>query len=541
MSLSFDYDKHDEQDVLRHAKALEKHKIGDVFCLLEKQQGGREKLLKKYAEQLIPEFIDKQEAKKKVNKGSIGVFIQEVYFGLPQDNRPQADLDEIGVEIKVSPLIRKPKAGLTVKERLVWGMINREKLPKEFTDSHIYDKCQLIMLVYYIDETNKGKYPLDFPFFKAAYIKIPDVDMAIIKQDYEYIRDCVNQNRYHDLHERDTNYLSPCRKGNGRAYSLKQKYMNQLFKEYISQNIVLYDPTTDKQTFDIIKKKESIVIDSEELKRNSFEEIVLRKFELYIGKTITEIRKKLMDSDDYKEWLSKPTSDKALFARTTFAMLGIKSEQAEEFVKSNTYVKTLRVNENLTMNEDISFSAFEFSDLMSETWKKSTVYEEMVNRRFLWSVFKYDGKDFVFCGARFWKMPEQDERKVHKGWNDIRDIVKNGVKFALDQKADGTEIKTKRNKNRVLNSFPDAYNTTPGRKEYNLCRSSKKLNEIISIRPHARSVYYDLKSIGYTDTDNSRCYGSKLPNGDIMTKQCFWFNNEYILKQIKDMFEDETK
>ena len=51
-------------------------------------------------------------------------------------------------------------------------------------------------------------------------------------------------------------------------------------------------------------------------------------------------------------------------------------------------------------------------------------------------------------------------------------------------------------------------------------------------------MYYDLKSIGYTDTENSRNNGSELPNGDIMTKQCFWFNNEYILEQLKDMFEE---
>lgn len=71
-----------------------------------------------------------------------------------------------------------------------------------------------------------------------------------------------------------------------------------------------------------------------------------------------------------------------------------------------------------------------------------------------------------------------------------------------------------------------------------MCKSPKEYNKIISIRPHASLVYYDLKSIGYADTENPRSNGSELPNGDIMTKQCFWFNNEYILEQIKDMFEE---
>ena len=71
-----------------------------------------------------------------------------------------------------------------------------------------------------------------------------------------------------------------------------------------------------------------------------------------------------------------------------------------------------------------------------------------------------------------------------------------------------------------------------------MCKSPKEYNKIISIRPHASLVYYDLKSIGYADTENPRSNGSELPNGDVMTKQCFWFNNEYILEQIQDMFEE---
>ena len=102
-------------------------------------------------------------------------------------------------------------------------------------------------------------------------------------------------------------------------------------------------------------------------------------------------------------------------------------------------------------------------------------------------------------------------------------------------KEDGSYIFTKRGKNRILNSFPDTRNTDEKRKEFRLCPSAKPLNKIISIRPHASLVYYELNSIGYKDNENPRYNGSELPNGDIMTKQCFWFNSEYILEQIKDI------
>lgn len=536
MPLSYEYNKHDRRDILRHAKALEGYVVGDVY-ILEETGKHREDILQYYAERFIQGWTDDDGTEHRGDKGRIGFLVQEVYFDEPRDHVAEADLGAVGVELKVSPLIYKQRAGLKVKERLVLGMINRNNpLPERFCDSHIYEKCRLMMLVYYIDETNQGRTPFQFPFYKSAYVRIPDVDMAMIEQDYRYIRDCVNEGRYEDLHESETHYLSPCKKNSGRAFSFKPSYMNQIFSEYIDANHLLYDPNTDQETFDIIRQYDAIVTNPDELREYTFEEIVLNRFEPYIGMTITEIRQALMEPADFETWTTKTTIDKAEFARTTFAMLGITSEHAEEFVRSNTYVKTLRVNENLTMNEDISFSAFDFSELMEESWEESTVYEEMVDRKFLWSVFKDNGEDFVFYGARFWSLPSQDESIVKEGWDDIREIIRDGVVFVKDRKDDGTFILTKRGKNRMLNNFPDSRNTNPGRKEYRLCPSPKPYNRIISIRPHASLVYYDLQSIGYCDTDNPRSNGSVLPNGDIMTKQCFWFNNEYILEQIQDMF-----
>lgn len=538
MPLSYEYDKHDRRDILRHAKALEGYAVGDVYEL-EEHGKHREDILQYYAEKCIQGWTDDEGVFHRGDKGRIGFLVQEVYFDEPRDNEAQADLGAVGVELKVSPLIYKTRARLKVKERLVLGMINRNgHLPERFCDSHIYNKCKLMMLVYYIDETNQGKTPFQFPFYKSAYVKIPEVDMAMIEQDYRYIRDCVNEGRYSDLHEREAHYLSPCTKNGGRAFSFKPSYMNQLFNEYIDANNLLYDPDKDEETYDIIRQYDAIISDADELRGHTFEEIVLNRFKPYIGMTVTEIRQSLMEPDDFEQWSSRKTIDKAEFARTTFAMLGITSGQAEEFVRSNTYVKTLRVNSDLTMNEDISFSAFEFKELMEESWEESTVYEEMVDRQFLWSVFKEKGDDFVFHGARFWSLPQEDEHIIHEGWDDIRDIIRKGVKFVKDQKEDGSLILTKRGKSRMLNNFPDSKNTNPKRKEYRLCKSPKAYNKIISIRPHASLVYYDLKSIGYADTENPRSNGSELPNGDIMTKQCFWFNNEYILAQIQDMFEE---
>jgi len=92
---------------------------------------------------------------------------------------------------------------------------------------------------------------------------------------------------------------------------------------------------------------------------------------------------------------------------------------------------------------------------MEESWEESTVYEEMVDRKFLWSVFKDNGEDFVFYGARFWRLPSQDESIVKEGWDDIREIIRDGVVFVKDRKDDGTFILTKRGKNNRLTNIAD--------------------------------------------------------------------------------------
>ena len=273
MPLSYNYDKHDRRDILRHAKALEGFAVGDVYEL-ELHGKQRNKILEYYAEKCIQGWMDVDGTAHRGDKGRIGFLVQEVYFDEPRDNEAQADLGNVGVELKVSPLIYKTRAGLKVKERLVLGMINRnEHLPKNFSDSHIYEKCKLMMLVYYIDETNQGRTPFQFPFHKSAYVKIPEVDMAMIEQDYRYIRDCVNEGRYEDLHESEAHYLSPCTKNGGRAFSFKPSYMNQLFSEYIDANNLLYDPENDEETFDIIRQYDAIVSDVNELREHTFEEI----------------------------------------------------------------------------------------------------------------------------------------------------------------------------------------------------------------------------------------------------------------------------
>lgn len=528
--LNYKFDATSEKDVLRHAKALEEHVVGDVYEL-EKHGKMRANVLDSYQEVRITGGTLPNGKIVKRGKGNIGNLVQEIYFGIPANNDSHFDIKECGVELKVSKLVELKSKELRVKERLVLGMISsRDLLPQKFEESHIYEKCRLILLVYYINRKLDGLTPFQFPFYKSVYMTIPLCDLPQIKRDYEYIRDCVNGKRYNQLHEHYAKYLSPAPKNGKRAFSFKVSYMNLIFEEYIKSGILMYKPDDDNYSFQLKQKYESIVKDERKLARKSLEEIVYEKFQKYKGKTIFEIRKQLMNKTEYKKWFSSRSNmpNKAELAKTTFLMLGIKGNKAEEFEKAGIYVKTLKVNKDGSMNEDISFPAFEFEELVSQSWTESSVYSDIVAREFFWAVFQDSDEGFRFRGVKFWTVPVDDVDEIKKGWSDIRSVVKNNrVRFYEKKRDKGKSI--------IWNSFPDSQNTQKGSEKYCACRASCRLNRIIAIRPHTSQVYYDLKSIGYSDTSHDRFNGSELLNGDVMTKQCFWLQNEYVLKTVQDL------
>lgn len=58
-----------------------------------------------------------------------------------------------------------------------------------------------------------------------------------------------------------------------------------------------------------------------------------------------------------------------------------------------------------------------------------------------------------------------------------------------------------------------------------------KDTEIIHIRPHAQKSAYQLND-GFIKGNIERD-ADELPNGEWMTKQSFWLNKQYVLKQLK--------
>ena len=90
---------------------------------------------------------------------------------------------------------------------------------------------------------------------------------------------------------------------------------------------------------------------------------------------------------------------------------------------------------------------------------------------------------------------------AQEGWQNIQDKIVNGIHFTVQA-------------NTVLNDLP-----------------SKGDNRIMHIRPHTAHSAYKLSN-GFSKGDIAKD-ADQLPNGDWMTRQSFWLNNDYIMSQLK--------
>ncbi|MGI6510063.1 MAG: MutH/Sau3AI family endonuclease [Erysipelotrichaceae bacterium] len=82
-------------------------------------------------------------------------------------------------------------------------------------------------------------------------------------------------------------------------------------------------------------------------------------------------------------------------------MLEVSNNQAEEFVKANIVVKTIRIEENGKNKESMSFPTFKFKELVEETWEESTIYNYFETTKFLFVVFTKKEMNMFFLMQSF--------------------------------------------------------------------------------------------------------------------------------------------
>ena len=411
-------------------------------------------------------------------KGAIGSVIEESWFGYSINSESEPDFPEAGVELKVTPYIRK-KGEIRAKERLVCNIINyMEEYDKTFRTSSFWHKCETMLLMSYehLYDVPKGNYKID----RAILFSFPVADLAIIEHDWNVIMEKVRRGEAHLISEGDTMYLAACTKGANassvrqqpfssipakqRAYSLKSSYMTQILNQYIFGQAV----------------NESIITDWRQLCTQSFEDLITDKLRPYFG----------LSQEQLKRHFNIECTAKNLNEVLLAKMLGITGKIAytDEFRKANIIPKTIRVQRNGKIKESMSFPTFDFIKLSKETvWEESELYSYLAPAKFMFVIFLENSVgEYVFSKIKFWNIPVADLEEVKKVWERTIRIIKSGVRLV----------------------------THNGVTHNNLPKQSE--NRVAHVRPHGKDS---------SDT-------LPLPDGQMMTKQCFWLNRTYIEKQI---------
>ncbi len=395
-------------------------------------------------------------------KGNLGNLLEELYFGYKANSDQEADFPEAGVELKATCYDVLKNGKISAGERLVLTMISYEKpVEEDFFMSDVWHKCRLILLIYY--ERNKLlAHNTQYKISYANLISPAKKDMPVILEDYNTIINVIKNGKAEELSESMTHYLGACTKGatalksmkpqyyepntvaRKRAFCFKRQYMDYVLHTYIVPGKTTYEPITTE----------------DELTSRTFEEVIAGKINHYADKNDKELC----------EIFERPyNNNKAQWTDLAYRMLGIKGNHAEEFQKANIVVKVSRLEENMTMNESISFPPFKFKELSNEEWEDSEVYDYFSETRFFFVVFKRVGVYYVLSHCKFWAMPYLDLNVTVKNeWQKIHDTICNGVKFSFKEQKNGI----------IIN------NNLPGIAD----------SKILHVRPHAQKRAYKLNN-----------------------------------------------
>lgn len=416
----------------------------------------------------------------KRGKGGIGQMVENLYFLLETNNNPEADFSSARMELKCTPLKLAKNNDYLIKERLVCNMINYCDVVKEdFEQSHFYLKCQLMLLMFYLYKKDYNNLDLEFVF--SVLWKLPEKDLLIIRQDYETIIKKIKRGEAHLLSEGDTMYLGACRKGQKgdslmmqpnsnigaprRAFSLKMAYMRTVLQYVIESN--------KKAVTNFALPKEQLVTEKE-LTELSFDEILLKRFAPYIGKGFREIAcQKDVDISN------NPKNKFAMIANAIAASDKCANiNRSEEFLKAGLTMKTIRVQQNGSIKEAMSFENIDYLEVAEcEDWLDSQLYE-LFSSRFMFVVFKEQQKgqeDYILDDVFFWTMPQDDLNQAEVYWNHIKENILND------------------------NISEEYWWKAKDRKKFH-------------IRPKAQ------KAANLAPT----------PNGGWAKKFCYWFNNDFV-------------
>lgn len=429
------------------------------------------------------------------NKGGLGAFVEESIFKYSNNSDDNPDFIDEGIELKLTPIKKNRDGTFSSKERLVLNVINfKNEALASFKTSSFYRKNKRLLILFYL--YSKGVHPSNFEITDYYLFEFEEsVQFKIIERDWNIIHKKIVNGKAHEISESDTEFLGACTKGDKkrslveqynsnikarqRAYSFKVSFMTYLYRNMI-HNLPSYSP----------------LVSEDEWMKNPLEEIYKEKLNVYHGKSQKELSNRFHISSKAKQ-INFMISQK---------MLGIsgKKKATPEMEFAGIIFRTITIDKNGRPTESMPFKTFEFEELINTSWEESSVREEFVDLKLMLFVFKEIDKTIYFDKVCFWNAPNKIVDSVIKEmYENCADLVRKGEAFYFDKNG------------KIKDKFP---------------KENRNSNKVCHVRPHARveADHYDLpvkdKETGITS----------------YTKQCFWFNKEFVEKMItNDFIEDD--
>lgn len=150
----------------------------------------------------------------KMKKGASGLIVENL-LGIENNSRPEADLVQIGCEIKILPLQKNRDGSIKAKEPTAIQMINYCEVAKEtWETAKIRSKINLTFWVVYLAKENGKSKPQDDYVIVDYFLDHPsDVTNGVFKTDWEEIQTYIKRGDADSLSCSMGTYLEPKTKG----------------------------------------------------------------------------------------------------------------------------------------------------------------------------------------------------------------------------------------------------------------------------------------------------------------------------------------
>ncbi|MGL5617724.1 MAG: MutH/Sau3AI family endonuclease [Metamycoplasmataceae bacterium] len=405
------------------------------------------------------------------DKGRLGNLIQKHIFNIQANNVSAPDFEKLGIELKVTGLIKYKKDNVgrkyKAKERISLGMINYNNILNEgtFLKSHIYLKMKKTLYIFY--EYRYDKPMSEWKIVDYKYIELDSSNnLENLMNDYNIIYSKINEGRAEELSESLTKELGATIKGSGkclvkqpnsstlakpRAFSWKPNYVNKIF----------YTETTSIQEHDVI-------------------DFIINRVQPFLGMSLMEI----YESHNFIIPKSK-NQKKVIFTK----IMNVKEYSEIPNIKQSDYkIKNIELKSSLKLKEEIGLMNVNVQEFINNVpFEESELYTFLISYKFLFIVWMKNKKDLIFKKVVPFQFDSTLIKKAEFVYMDTKDKFLNGMQLELKN----------------------------GKRYTNLIHKSD--NKGFHLRPHG----LDGKDI------------TKTPYGQIITKHQYWLNSNEVEDWIK--------